>query len=271
MTLGDRSLTEQTQNEIGVANNEVTSGSGIFCGIGVGPGLPGLLPLVAWEFLQGCDVIFVPRAKSSGESVARHCLPPHQIPEDRFREIEFAMESDRTRLASRYWQLAEEIAETLRSVKKVAYLTIGDPFTYSTYIYIFNALRDRFPDLEIRTYPGVTSYCAVAAATGFPLGEGKERVLLLPCPDEMAELGRMIELHDIVILLKIGERLPAVLALLDDLQISNYCAFGAYVGMENEVLSARVSDLSRVSSTGYLSTMLIRKQPAERRYAPIKL
>jgi precorrin-2/cobalt-factor-2 C20-methyltransferase len=242
------------------------SSSGIFCGIGVGPGMPGLLPLVAWEFLQECEVIFVPRAKSSRQSVARRCLPPHQIPEERFREIAFAMESDRTLLAGHYSRLAEEIAEELVAGKKVAYLTIGDPLTYSTYIYTLNALRERFPGLQYRTYPGVTSYCAVAAATGFAIGEGKERVLILPCPDEMSELGRMIETHDIVILLKIGERLPAVIALLDDLSISNHCAFGAHVGMEDEIVSVGVSGLSKANSAGYLSTMLIRKVPVEQRH-----
>jgi precorrin-2/cobalt-factor-2 C20-methyltransferase len=244
---------------------------GVFCGIGVGPGMPGLLPLVAWEFLQECDLIFLPRAKSSKESVARRCLPPHQIPEERFREIEFAMESDRTLLAGHYSELAGKIAEELLAGKKVAYLTIGDPLTFSTYIYILNALREQFPAFHYRTYPGVTSYCALAAATGFPIGEGKERVLILPCPDAMPELRRVIEAQDIVILLKIGHRLPAVLALLDDMAIGNYCAFGAHIGMEDEIVSAGISELGKANPTGYLSTMLIRKKPVEQRHLGVHL
>ncbi|HKM58200.1 MAG TPA: precorrin-2 C(20)-methyltransferase [Chthoniobacterales bacterium] len=254
-------------------DSAVGSGSpeGVFCGIGVGPGMPGLLPLVAWEFLQECDVIFVPRAKSSKESVARRCLPPHQIPEERFREVEFAMESDRTLLAGNYTQLAGKIAEELLTGKKVAYLTIGDPLTFSTYIYILNALREQFPRFHYRTYPGVTSYCALAAATGFAIGEGKERVMILPCPDEMPELRRVIEVQDIVILLKIGHRLPAVLALLDDMAIGNYCAFGAHIGMEDEIVSVGISGLSKANPTGYLSTMLIRKKPVEQRHFGVHL
>jgi precorrin-2/cobalt-factor-2 C20-methyltransferase len=242
------------------------SRQGVFCGIGVGPGMPGLLPLVAWEFLQECDVIFVPRSKSSKESVARRCLPAHQIPEERFREIEFAMESDRTLLTGHYTQLAEKIAKELLTGARVAYLTIGDPFTYSTYIYILKALRERFPGFHYRTYPGVTSYCALAAATGIAIGEGKERVLILPCPDEMDELRRMIEAQDIVILLKIGSRLPAVLALLDDMAIGNCCAFGTHIGMEDEIVSVGISGLSKADPIGYLSTMLIRKKPVEQRH-----
>jgi precorrin-2/cobalt-factor-2 C20-methyltransferase len=267
--------------------------------------MPGLIPVVAWEFLLNCDLILLPRAKSADRSVARNCLPPHQIPESKFREIEFAMEPDRAQLAGYYLRLADEIGGEVSAGKKIAYLTIGDPLTYSTYIYLLRALRERFPELPCRTYPGVTSYCALAAATGFAIGEGKERVLILPCPNDMHELRGFIDTHDIVILMKIGERLAAVLQLLDEMAIGEHCAFGAHVGMANEVVSVGISGLREqlqphraagdsameLSNTptrqhsitpasrgrgrfevpreknlpGYLSTMLIRKKPTEPR------
>ena len=243
-----------------------TAAPGSFCGIGVGPGLPGLIPVVAWEFVQGADVILLPRAKSAKRSAARSCLPPHQIPEDRFREIEFAMESDRNFLAGHYLLLADEIGQEVRAGKNVAYLTIGDPLTYSTYIYILRALQERFPEIPCRTYPGVTSYSALAAATGFPLGEGKERVLISPCPDAKLELRRLIEAHDIVVLIKIGERLPMVLRLITEMEIGDHCVFGAHVGMENEMVSLGISDFNATDASGYLSTMLIRRKPVESRH-----
>src|ERR1700741_5061317 len=127
-------------------NNQIDPGiSGSFCGIGVGPGMPGLISVVAWQFVQEADVILVPRAKSAERSVARNCMPPHQIPEDRFREIEFAMEADRTLLAEHYSGLGGEISRDVNSGKKVPYLTIGDPLPYSTYIHILRALQESFP------------------------------------------------------------------------------------------------------------------------------
>lgn len=244
---------------------------GSFCGIGVGPGMPGLIPVVAWQFVQAADVILLPRAKSAKRSVARSCLPPHQIPEDRFREIEFAMESDRNFLAGHYLLLADEIGQQVRAGKNVAYLTIGDPLTYSTYIYILRALQERFPEIPCRTFPGVTSYSALAAATGFALGEGKERVLISPCPDAKLELRRLIEAHDIVVLVKIGERLPMVLRLINEMEIGDHSVFGAHVGMENEMLSIGLSDISVTDASGYLSTMLIRRKPVESRHPAVAL
>jgi precorrin-2/cobalt-factor-2 C20-methyltransferase len=240
---------------------------GMFCGIGVGPGEPGLIPVIAWEFIKRCEVIFVPRATTKDHSAARRCLPSNEIPDERFRQVEFTMDSNRDALCEHYATLAETIAAELRAGKDTAYLTIGDPFTYSTYTYTLAALKDCLPELRHRTYPGVTSYCAVAAATEFPLGEGKERVLILPCPDNLPELRAAIEWHDIVVLMKIGKRLPAVLALLREMDIAANCAFARHVGMDDEVIRSGVHNMDPEKSLGYLATMLIRKSPAKKRHA----
>jgi precorrin-2/cobalt-factor-2 C20-methyltransferase len=240
--------------------------SGMFFGIGVGPGEPGLIPVVAWNTLKKCQVIFVPRAKTMNHSVALRCLPTDEIPQDRFREIEFAMEPDRSLLSAHYTELAEIIATELSGARDVAYLTLGDPSTYSTYNYTLAALLERIPNLRYRTFPGVPSFCAVAAATGFALGKGRQRILIMPCPAQMSELRSMIETHDIVVLMKIGDRLPAVLTLLRQMGIAGKCVFGSHVGMADAILSANVAEMDPEKSRGYLSTLLIRKDTPEKRH-----
>ena len=232
---------------------------GMFFGIGVGPGERGLIPLVAWQALEKCHVIFTPRAGNREHSVARDCLPGNEIPEERFREIEFSMDSDRAGLAKRYAEVAETIALELEAGRDVAYLTLGDPFTFSTYIYALAALKARLPNLRHRTFPGVTSYSAVAAVAGFALGMGKESVLILPCPDVADDLRSMILKHDVVVLLKIGHRLPAVLRLLQEMGIGEHAVFGSHVGMHDEKISVPVGAMEAENANGYLSTMLIRK------------
>jgi precorrin-2/cobalt-factor-2 C20-methyltransferase len=239
--------------------------AGMFFGIGVGPGERGLIPLIAWEALEKCHVIFAPRARGMELSVARNCLPANVIPEERFRDVEFSMDSDRNRMTKRYGELAETIALELLAGRYVAYLTLGDPLTYSTYIYVLSALKERLPGLRHRTFPGVTSYSAVAAATGFPLGKSKENILVLPCPDPVEDLRSIITRHDVIILLKIGDRLPAVLRLLKEMEIAEHCVFGHHVGMDDEKLYMPVSRMEAENANGYLSTMLIRKRPGRER------
>ena len=242
------------------------SNLGTFYGIGVGPGPSGYIPLAALEALQQADLIYAPRARGSETSVALQCLAGINLAEEKIREIEFNMDPDRSVLSEHYAELAKTISSDLHAGLNVAYLTIGDSLTYSTYGYILAALRDYLPNFPHRTFPGITSYAAAASAMGWPLGVGKERTLILPCPEETAALRLDIESHDIVVLMKIGTRLPWVLALLRDMGIAEHCAFARRIGLDDELLAEDVSALCATSSMGYLATLLIRKTPTELRH-----
>jgi len=241
------------------------SAPGMFYGIGVGPGEPGLLPFAAFQALCYADVILLPRARDAEDSAAQRAIEGLGLDVSKCREIAFEMNPDRAVLRAHYAALAADIAAELQAGRTVAYLTIGDPMTYSTYIYTLDALRARLPELPHRTFPGVPSYCALAALAGFPLGEGKERMLVLPCPDDMGELRAAIEQHDIVVLMKIGRRFREVLALLKDLGIAHLCALGKHVGMADQHIVADLTDIAPDNTLGYLSTLLIRRQPRTRR------
>jgi precorrin-2/cobalt-factor-2 C20-methyltransferase len=244
----------------------VTASYGQFWGIGVGPGPRGLLPIAAVEALSQAAVIYLPRARSAEVSIARQCLDGLVVPESRLREVEFIMDPDRSVLREHYGALAAEIGSELQAGRDVAYLTLGDPMTYSTFGYTLAALKDRLPALRARTFPGVTSFAAAAAAMGWPLGEGKERVLILPCPDEPEALRRDIESHDVVVLMKIGKRLPMVLQVVRDMDIGKYCALASRIGLPGETLCSDVGALSDDASLGYLSTMLIRRTERKKRH-----
>ncbi|POA98121.1 precorrin-2 C(20)-methyltransferase [Chromobacterium sinusclupearum] len=239
---------------------------GKLIGIGVGPGPAGLIPVAALAALREADIVYLPRATSSDTSVARQCLAGLALDESRFCEIEFEMNPDRGALSRHYGALAERLAAELKTGRNVAYLTIGDSMTYSTYGYLLAALREMLPQLETQTFPGVTSFAATASALSWPLGEGKERMLILPCPDDMGTLRADIEANDIVVLMKIGKRLPDVLALLNEMGIAQLCAFARRIGLPGEVLCADASQLT-ADASGYLATMLVRKTARERRHS----
>jgi len=244
----------------------MSTSHGQLFGIGVGPGPRGLLPVAAVEALSRAAVIYLPRARSAESSVARQCLEGLDVPQSRLREIEFTMDPDRAVLREHYVALAREIAVELEAARDVAYLTLGDPMTYSTYGYTLAALRDRLPALRATTFPGVTSFAAAAAAMSWPIGEGKERVLILPCPDDMGSLRQDIESHDVVVLMKIGKRLPGVLQVLRELGISSHCALASRIGLPGERLCGDVGSLAYDAALGYLSTMLIRRCERKKRH-----
>ena len=244
----------------------MTASHGHFWGIGVGPGPRGLLPIVAVEALSQAAIIYFPRARSAEVSIARQCLDGLVIPESRLREVEFIMDPDRSVLREHYGALAAEISVELEAGRDVAYLTLGDPMTYSTFGYTLAALKDRLPALRARTIPGITSFAAAAAALGWPLGEGKERVLILPCPDEPDSLRRDIESHDVVVLMKVGKRLPMVLQVVRDMGIGKHCALASRIGLPGETLCSDLGTLPDAAPLGYLSTMLIRRTERKKRH-----
>ena len=238
---------------------------GTLSGIGVGPGPAGYLPLAALAALRDADLVYLPRARGAELSVAQQCLAGIELAPECLREIEFNMDPDRSVLREHYLQLAQSVAAELVAGRNVAYLTIGDSLTYSTYGYLLIALTDLLPNLVHRTFPGITSYAAAAAALSWPLGEGKERVLILPCPDTKEALRLDIETHDIVVLMKVGTRLPWVLELLREMGIAQYCAFARRIGLPGEMLAAGLETLDATEAMGYLATLLIRRNPRERR------
>lgn len=237
--------------------------TGTFVGVGVGPGPAGYLSVAALRELQDSDIILLPRGNESPSSIARQCLLGLDIPTERLHEVVYNMHTDTKALRLSYESLAEDIAERLKRGEKVAYLTLGDALTYSTYGYALQALLEIMPNLQHKTYPGVTSFAAVAAAVDWPLGQGKERTLILPCPDTGDALRADIESHDIVVLMKIGHRLPMVLALLHEMGIAQNCALAARIGLPGEVVCGDASDFELTEPHDYFTTMLIRKSQSK--------
>ncbi|MBY0549437.1 MAG: precorrin-2 C(20)-methyltransferase [Candidatus Obscuribacterales bacterium] len=234
--------------------------AGTFIGVGVGPGPMGFITVSALSALQNVDVIMVPKGKTSGESIARHCLRELDIAESKLQEVVYNMDSDKSVLREHYTGLAVQIAEELRRGVSVAYLTLGDALTYSTYSYTLQSLISIYPEVQHYTFPGITSYAALASATAWPIGQGKERTLILPCPDDKVALRHDIETHDIVILMKIGKRLPMVLDVLQEMRIASHCAFASKLGLPGEFVCSNVEQMQPGDAGGYFATMLIRKE-----------
>src|SRR6266571_3391459 len=105
--------------------------------IGVGPGDPELLTRKAERILRQVPIICAPTANPADGSYALSIVEPFL---DRSRQEVivqvFPMRRDQAGLEE-YWETAaEEVAERVKSGSDVAFITIGDPFLYSTFLYI---------------------------------------------------------------------------------------------------------------------------------------
>jgi precorrin-2/cobalt-factor-2 C20-methyltransferase len=237
---------------------------GTFYGIGIGPGDPDLITAKGVGILGVCPHVFVPKASDKAESLALAVARKHIGPAAKLHEIVFPMTSDRAELDTRWDAAAVAVADVLETGADACFLTLGDAFLYSTYIYLLRALRMRIPDVDVVTVPGITSFSAAAAIAEFPIGEAKKPVTIVPTADDLDEVRRAISAGGAVILMKIGKRLGRVLNVLEDLNALERSVFLSHVGMDSQRVETDLSKLKEASSeAGYLSIILVRAKAEE--------
>lgn len=133
----------------------------VLYGIGIGPGDKELLTLRGYRLIRTCDYVFIP--ESRGESLAG--LIAHEyIKDKKVVSLSFPMGEDNR---ENYGDAARIIGDTLKDEEAGAFLTLGDPMTYSTYAYLMRELDTA--GITTVTIPGITSFNAAASVLGLPI------------------------------------------------------------------------------------------------------
>lgn len=230
--------------------------------VGVGPGNPELLTLKAVRVLRAADVIVAPTGQAEAASYALGIIAAHL---DRERQLVlervFPMSRDEEELRP-YWEAtAREVADHIAAGRTVAFVTIGDPLLYSTFLYLLRILRDRNPEIAVEIVPGITSVGAAAAAAGVPLAMAAERLAILPATYEAAQLRQTLRDFDCVVLMKVSRVFDQVYALLCELGLERQGVFIRRVGSREEDV---VTDLASLvgNKLDYLSLLIVRKTGA---------
>lgn len=228
-------------------------------GIGIGPGDPKLLTLKAKEILDKVDTIFVPKANDNEASCARSIIEASIGDRKEYVELTFPMTKNK-KILKLYWQkAASKIATQLRKNKDAAFVTIGDPFIYSTYIYLLKTLRSDFPDIETKTIPGVSAFNAAAASAQFPLVEGDERLAVLPVKKNLDGLRKALCEFDTVVLMKVGSKLDKVIRLLKEMKLIKTSLLVSRAGHPEETIIRDLYSL-KDKKLGYLSVIIVKRK-----------
>jgi precorrin-2/cobalt-factor-2 C20-methyltransferase len=230
---------------------------GEFYGIGVGPGDNELLTVKAVRIIKEVDCIFAPRADSKGSSLALDIVAD-VCEGKRVVEQVYPMVRDKAKLEAAWMASANEIKSELESGNNVAYLTIGDPLTFSTYCYLLQQLSKIIPSQNIHTIPGITSYNAAASLANFSLIEQNEKLAIIPVSEDVDELRPILNSFDTVILMKVAKKLDEVIGLLEDMELIDNSLFASYIGFKNEFITRDLLSL-KGAGKGYLSVIIVRK------------
>jgi len=227
--------------------------------VGVGPGDPELLTRKAERILRSAAVICAPTSAAEAGSFALEIVEPFL---DRSRQEVltrvFPMKKDELELLPFWEETAAEIARKIQAGQDVAFITIGDPFLYSTFLYLYRIFRQTYPDIGIEIVPGITSVGAASAAAGVPLGLAADRLAVLPATYEEAQLRQTLLDFDTVVLMKVSRVFNRVYALLCELGLERSGVFVRRVGSSEEEV---VTDLASLvaKKLDYLSLLIVRK------------
>jgi precorrin-2/cobalt-factor-2 C20-methyltransferase len=231
-----------------------------FFAVGVGPGDPELLTLKAVRILRQAAVILAPVSNPVEASVALEIV--RDVIDETRQEIivhQFPMTSDKARLMKAWQEAAAIIASNADAGRDVAFITIGDPLFYSTFIYLLRILRENYFRIPIEIVPGISSINAAAAQAGIPLVEADEKMAVVPATAGLQQIATMLAEFETVVLLKVKPIFCEILELLRKNGRERSTVFIERVGSSRQIVLTNFADIA-AHKPDYLSLLII-KQP----------
>lgn len=226
-------------------------------GIGVGPGDPKLMTIRAMDTIKKCDVIGIPAQDK--ESCTAYSIAVEAIPEISSMEtvsVTVPMTSDFSRLDRAYDEGAKRLALLLGEGKNVAFLNLGDPTIYGTYMSIHRRILDMGYEAELVC--GVPSFCAVAAALSTYIGLRNNAIHILPGQQvEDKRIVEMVEQGDTIVIMKSGSGISdlknRLMALEHERKLKAMAVMDC--GMPTEKVVNNICELP--DDSGYFTTILV--------------
>lgn len=226
--------------------------TGKLYGIGVGPGDPELLTLKAVRLIKECEVIAVP-GKNKEETVAyrivKQAVP--EIAEKECLEVDMPMTKDKEKLEKSHEAAFQKVAQVLDSGKRVAFLTLGDPCVYSTYIYVHQRIGQAGYATEIVS--GIPSFCAVSATLNQGLVEKSQMLHVIPSSYGIEE---GMKLPGTRVLMKAGKKMGQVREQLKKMKVQ--VSMVENCGMENEKIYHSAEEIPE--EAGYYSLIIVKEE-----------
>lgn len=238
---------------------------GRLTGIGVGPGDPELLTLKAAKAIQNADIIMCPASNESRPSIALSVVSS-LIDRSRNQEIVkliFPMTKDPEILKQTWKRNAKIMAQQVLSGKDVVYITVGDPYLYSTWIYMHRDLKANHPDMDITVIPGIVSMFTFASKVGVSIAEGAEKVAIIPSCYDLTSVKEIAKNSEVMVFLKDGRYFDQVIEVLKESGFpdDSIFAIGQDLGTDKEII--RTLKLCQVNdstlTTKYFSILVVKR------------
>jgi len=230
---------------------------GLVYGIGVGPGDPELISLKAINVIKNIDVIICPEAKKGAKSIAFEIAEPYMKKDTEVVTMVFPMVYDIETLNKKWSENANVIEAFVEKGKNVAFVTLGDPAIYSTYMYMVPYLKDK--NIDVVTIPGITSFCSVASELNIPICLWEETFSVVPLQKDCKTARRALENNDNVIIMKPSHANRELAEILIEMGLENNFAMITKSSTEKQNIIRDINVLKN-EKVPYMSTIIVKRK-----------
>jgi precorrin-2 C20-methyltransferase len=220
-------------------------------GVGVGPGDEKLLTILAVETLRSADKIVVP--DTGGEKTALKIVQNY-IQDKEILYCEMPMTRDEKILQESRQRAADQICGELEKGNNLAFITLGDPTIYSTYMYLHRLILEK--GYQAGIVNGIPSFCAAAARLNISLCDKDEILSIIPSSYE--NLDKSLEYEGNKVLMKSGKSIMEVKEKLRNKHLLEQSKMVECCFMENEKIYENLEEVTENSS--YFSVIIVKEE-----------
>ncbi len=227
--------------------------TGKLYGVGVGPGDPKLLTLKAIETIKDADYVAYPTSGKGASNIAFEIVKEY-IKDKETLEYLMPMSRDKEYVQRCHDECAIDIKKYLENGKSVAFITLGDPSIYSTYMYIHKKIKEM--GFQTQLIPGITSFCAAAASLDDSLCEGGEPLIIVPASYDA--LDQTIDYEGNKVYMKSGRSIVELRERLREKNMLPRTKMVVKATMEDEEIFGSLDDIDE--NTSYFSIVVVREE-----------
>lgn len=233
-----------------------------FYGIGVGVGDPEMITLKAINTLKKLDILILPNAGRDIESTAYNIVKEYLKTDIKFVDMEISMNPNIEKRKEERIKNSKIIEEYLEKNLNVGFITIGDPMTYSTYVYLIENINEKY---QVETIPGISSFIDIASRINIPLVVGDEtlKVISLSKKCTSQHIIEEIKNSDNIVVMKVSLRFEELKEALKITGNEKNIVLVCESGKEEQKIYFDLENLTK-EDIPYFSTLILKKGGIEK-------
>ena len=225
---------------------------GIFYGVSTGPGDPELMTLQAVRILKEADVIAAARVMGKQETALEIAKQAVGLDGKETLQLAFSMSGKSEAENKEHENSIRQIEAFLEAGKTVAMTVLGDVSVYASWQYLAEQIRkDGYQTVMI---PGVTSFCAAAAAAN--TGLTRRDLPLHIVPASYGKLEKQMQPEGNYVLMKAGKCMEEIHRVLETKPGVREVFSIKNCGLPGEVIK---DGLLENEAYGYFTTVIVKE------------